>query len=132
MPHHSFTTSARRIHLPVCGEYFETAMQSISIQIQPKFAANFDRVAFLVQVRAVGRAPEIDEFSEKGKTFLTYTFFTEFPKKLWQDLQSALYLHAEYPQIISPISIAAYEDETLPQGYLILHHFDSTEKVDSL
>ncbi len=107
-------------------------MQSISIQIQPKFLAEFDRTVFLAQVRSVGRAPEIDEFSDKGKTYLTYTFFTEFPKKLWQDLQSALYLHAEYSKIISSISIAAYEDETLPQGYLLLHHFDKTEKVDSL
>lgn len=107
-------------------------MQSISIQIQPEFLATFDRQAFLSQVRAVGRAPEIDEFSEKGKTYLTYTFFTEFPKKLWQDLQSALYLHADYSKVIAPISIAAYEDESLPQGYLILHHFDSAEKVDRL
>ena len=107
-------------------------MQSISIQIQPEFLAEFDRAAFLAQVRSVARAPEIDEFTEKNKTYITYTFFTEFPKKLWQDLQSALYLHAEYSAIISPISIAAYEDETLPQGYLLLHHFDKTEKVDSL
>ena len=107
-------------------------MQSISIQIQPEFLAAFDRVAFLTQVRAVGRAPEIDEFSEKGKTYLTYNFFTEFPKKLWQDLQSALYQHAEYSAVISPISIAVCEDENHPDGYLILHHFDSTEKVGSL
>lgn len=107
-------------------------MQSISIQIQPEFLADFDRTTFLTQVRAVSRAPEIDEFSEKDKTYLTYTFFTEFPKKLWQDLQAALYSHTEYSKIISPISIAAYEDETLPQGYLILHHFDKTEKVSQL
>ena len=107
-------------------------MQSISIQIQPAFLATFDRAAFLTQVRAVGRAPEIDEFTEKGKTYLTYNFFTEFPKKLWQDLQAALYQHAEYSSVISPISIAVCEDEVYPEGYLILHHFDSTEKVDSL
>ena len=107
-------------------------MQSISIQIQPEFLAAFDRAAFLAQVRSVGRAPEIDEFTEKNKTYLTYTFFTEFPKKLWQDLQSALYLHAEYSSIISPISIAAYEDETLKEGFILLHHFDLTEKVGSL
>jgi hypothetical protein len=106
-------------------------MQSISIQIQPEFIENFDRAVFLSQVRAVSRAPEIDEFKEKTKTYLTYTFFTEFPKTLWQDLQNALYRHVEYSAIISPISIAAYEDETLPQGYLLLHHFDKTEKVDS-
>jgi len=107
-------------------------MQSISIQIQPEFLATFDRAAFLTQVRAVGRAPEIDEFKEKSKTYLTYTFFTELPKILWQDLQNALYQHSEYSAIISPISIAAYEDETLKEGFILLHHFDSTEKVGSL
>jgi len=107
-------------------------MQSISIQIQPEFLATFDRAAFLTQVRAVGRAPEIGEVKEKSKTYLTYTFFTEFPKTLWQDLQNALYQHAEYSAIISPISIAAYEDETLKEGYLVLHHFDKAEKVDHL
>ena len=107
-------------------------MQSISIQIQPEFLATFDRAAFLAQVRAVGRAPEIDEYTEKNTTYLTYTFFTEFPKKLWQDLQSVLYSHAQYSKIISPISIVAYEDEILPQGYSLLHHFDKTEKVSQL
>jgi len=107
-------------------------MQSISIQIQPEFVATFDRVAFLTQVRAVGRAPEIDEFTEKSKTYVNYTFFTEFPKTLWQDLQTALYQHAEYSGVIAPISIAACEDESHPKGYFLLHHFDPTEKVDSL
>lgn len=107
-------------------------MQFISIQIQPEFLANFDRTGFLAQVRAVGRVPEIDAFAEKGKTYLNYTFFTESPKALWEDLLKALYQHAEYSKVISPISIAACEDESHPQGYVILHHFDSTEKVDNL
>ncbi|MET0355685.1 MAG: hypothetical protein ABW044_02850 [Cellvibrio sp.] len=107
-------------------------MQSISIQIQPEFLSDFDRAAFLTQVRALGRSPEIDEFTEKGKTYLTFNFFTEFPKKLWQDLQQALYQNADYSNIISPISIAICEDESHPQGYFILHHFDKSEKVSSL
>ena len=107
-------------------------MQCISIQIQPEFLAQFDRTRFLEQVRSVGRSPEIDEFQEKNKTYLNFNFFTEFPKKLWQDLQNALYQHADYAQIISPISIAVCEDETHPQGYVLLHHFDSSEQVSGL
>ncbi len=107
-------------------------MQSISIQIQPEFLSEFDRAAFLTQVRSVGRSPEIDEFIEKGNTYLTFNFFTEFPKKLWQDLQQALYQNAEYAKIISPISIAFCEDESHPEGFILLHHFDKTEKVSSL
>ena len=107
-------------------------MQSISVQIQPEFLASFDRSSFLTQVHAVSRAPEIDEFSEQGRTYLNYTFFTEMPKRLWQDLQSALYKHPEYGAVIAPISIAFYEDETLPQGALLLHHYDSNETLDKL
>lgn len=109
-------------------------MQCISIQIQPEFLAGFDRKEFLAQVRAVGRAPEIDEFTEKGKTFLTYNFFTERPKMLWQDLQSALYQNPDYTSVISPVSVAVFEDENEenPMGFLVLHHFDPKEKIDSL
>lgn len=107
-------------------------MQCISIQIQPEFVESFDRKQFLDWVGSVGRSPEIDEFSEKGKTYLNYNFFTEFPKKLWQDLQSALYKNPEYSALISPISIAACEDETKPDGFIILHHYDSTEPVQHL
>jgi hypothetical protein len=107
-------------------------MQCISIQIQPQFLANFDRAAFLAQVRAQGRSPEIDEFEEKGKTYLNYNFFTEFPNKLWQDLQAALYQHPHYAAHIAPVSIAVCEDEGHPQGYILLHHFDPSEKTDSL
>jgi len=107
-------------------------MQSISIQVQPEFLEAFDRAAFLTQVRSVGRSPEIDEFTEKGKTYLNFNFFTEFPKKLWQDLQQALYQHTEYSKIISPISIAVCEDESHPDGFILLHHFDVNEKVGQL
>ena len=104
-------------------------MQCISIQIQPEFVPTFNRQAFLQQVRSVGRSPEIDEFSEKGKTYLNYNFFTEFPKILWDELQAALYQHPEFSAVIAPISIAACEDEQHPQGYFLLHHFDPSEKV---
>jgi len=107
-------------------------MQSISIQIQPEFLAKFDRNVFLKQVRSAGRSPEIDEFTEKGKTYLNFNFFTEFPKKLWEDLQQVLYQHAEYSKIISPISITICEDESDPEGVILLHHFDVNEKVDQL
>ena len=111
-------------------------MHFISIQIQPEFLTHFDRADFLSRVRATGRSPEIDEFEEKGQRYLQFTFFTEFPKSLWQDLQKVLYDHSEYSKIISPISIAICESEpedkhSRPQ-FLLLHHFDRNEKLDHL
>ena len=107
-------------------------MQCISIQIQPESVSTFDRQDFLEQVRSVGRSPEIDEFSEQGKTYLAFNFFTEFPKKLWADLQKALYQDPNYSALISPISIAICEDEANPDGFILLHHFDPEEKLAHL
>ena len=109
-------------------------MQCISIQIAPEFLADFDRNDFLLRVRAIGRSPEIDAFNEKGKSYLNFNFFTEKPTLLWQELQAALYNHCEYSQIISPISIVVFEneDEKSANGFLVLHHFDPSEKTNSL
>jgi len=110
-------------------------MHFISIQIQPEFSTDFDRHEFLARVRAVGRSPEIDEFVEKGQRYLQFTFFTERPILLWQDLQAALYSSSDYGHIIGPISIAICEsdEEGKPkQDFLVLHHFDTNEKCDQL
>jgi len=107
-------------------------MHSITLQIHPKFVTNFNQGDFLIRVRSAGRSPEIDSFTERDGTYLNFTFFTEFPQKLWQDLRAALYDNPEYSAIISPISIAVYEDESSPNNYKLLHHFDSTEILDTL
>lgn len=107
-------------------------MHFISIQIQPEFLARFDRQDFLQRVRAAGRSPEINEFEEKGKRYVQFTFFTERPKQLWQDLQAALYSNSDYSSVISPISIAICESEADANQFLVLHHFDSSEKIDTL
>jgi len=111
-------------------------MHFISIQIQPEFLPTFDRQEFLSRVRGVGRSPEIDEFEQKGERYLQFTFFTERPKQLWQDLQTALYNNSEYSKIISPISIAVCESESedkhAADSFLVLHHFDKNEKIDKL
>lgn len=109
-------------------------MHCISIQIAPEFLADFDRDDFLLRVRALGRSPEIDAFSEKGKAYLQFNFFTELPKLLWQDLEAALYKNITYGKIISRVSIVVCqnEDENAAEDFLVLHHFDSNEKIDSL
>jgi hypothetical protein len=107
-------------------------MQSISIQIQPEHLSKFDQEDFLKRVRALGRSPEIDVFTEQKQQYLQFHFFTEMPKKLWSDLRKALYDDTEYAAVIAPISIAVYEDEDQPDEYLYLHHFDKREKISSL
>ncbi len=104
-------------------------MQCISIQISPKHARDFDRTAFLERVRPI-RSPEVDAIEEKGKLFLSFNFFTEFPAQLWQELQHALYLDQTYAPHIAPVSIVICEGET-DDECLLLHHFNRDEPLDS-
>lgn len=104
-------------------------MQCISIQIQPKYAREFDREAFLERVRNI-RSPEVDAIEEKGKLYLSFNFFTEFPAPLWQALHERLYQDASYYTQIAPVSVAICESET-DDKCLLLHHFDSNEPLDS-
>lgn len=104
-------------------------MHCISIQIQPKHSRNFDRAAFLQRVRDV-RSPEIDAIEEKGQLYLSFNFFTEFPAQLWGELQDCLYKDAQYAAIIAPVSVAICESED-DDECLLLHHFDSSEPLDT-
>jgi len=105
-------------------------MHCISIQIQPGVAREFDREQFLRRARPI-RSPEVDAYEEKGKFYLNFNFFTEFPQQLWQDLNQALYQDPDYSALLNPVSVVICEDEE-SGACLLLHHFDSNEKLDSL
>jgi hypothetical protein len=105
-------------------------MRCISIQIQPKHSREFNREEFLQRVRAI-RSPEVDAIEEKGKLYLSFNFFTEFPAPLWQALNECLYKDATYRATIAPVSVVICEGEP-DDKCLLLYHFDSSEQLDSL
>lgn len=107
-------------------------MRCLTIQIQPEFVTSFDQADFLMRVRAIGRSPEIDKFTEQGQKYLSFNFFTEMPALLWRDLQKQLYLAPGYGEQLAAVSIAVCEDADESDTYLVLHHFDPTEKLDRL
>jgi hypothetical protein len=72
----------------------------------------------------------VDAIEEKGKLYLSFNFFTEFPAPLWQALRECLYKDPTYSATIAPISVAICESET-DDECLLLHHFDSSEKLDT-
>lgn len=107
-------------------------MKCLSIQILPEFIADFDRADFLHRVRRLGRAPEVDHFSDGGKAHLSFHFFTEMPAALWRDLHHHLYLDDSYGPKLNPISVVTCENPDDESDFLVLHHPDPTEKIDSL
>jgi hypothetical protein len=105
-------------------------MQCISIQIQPKYSREFDRDELLQRVRPI-RSPEVDAIEEKGKLYLSFNFFTEFPAPLWQALNECLYRDVTYAPKIGPVSVVICEGES-DNDCLLLHHFDASEPLDTL
>lgn len=104
-------------------------MQCITIDIQPEFSREFDQTQFLERVRTI-RSPEVDRIEERGKLYLQFHFFSEFPAQLWKELNACLYADADYREILAPISVAFCEGES-EDDFLLLHHFDVREKLDS-
>jgi hypothetical protein len=72
----------------------------------------------------------VDAIEEKGKLYLSFNFFTEFPAPLWQELQQSLFKDATYGAVIGPVSVVICEAESDDQC-LLLHHFDASEQLNS-
>jgi len=105
-------------------------MKCLTIQIDSSAVDSFDRQQFLQQVNAMGRSPEIDAFEEKGRKYLNFNFFTEFPKVLWAELQTKIYKDDDYGKYLDSVSIVACEGERAEDD-LLLQHFDKSIKCDS-
>jgi hypothetical protein len=105
-------------------------MRCLSLQIKPEAIPDFDRKEFLSLIRSGGRSPEIDAFEENGVSYLNFNFFTEKPDLLWQELKNSVY-GGDYGAYLKKISLVACEAEKHEED-LVLHHFDSQIKLDSL
>ena len=102
----------------------------LSIQIQLDRNPDFNKEDFLSRVRRINRFPEIDEAADNGT--LNFNFFTESLSVLWQELKSGLYDDEEYGPIINGVSIVVCEDSQGCSDYVLLRHYDESEKTNGL
>lgn len=105
-------------------------MKCLSIQLQPHRDSSHSPEEVIEQARRIGRFPEVDQ-DESLDDAINLNFFTEFPGRLWHDLQSGLLDDPALGPWIKNVAIIICEGDQAGD-YLLLHHFDSSESLDRL
>jgi len=106
-------------------------MKCLSIQIQPELDLNHKPEELIELSRSLGRFPEVDEITDDGKT-IQLNYFSEQLPVLWQELQLGIFESSVVGQWAKKVSIVVCEGESGWDDFLLLHHFDPTEKLDEL
>lgn len=113
------------------------AMNALCIQIQPEIVPEIDmnRIHLLIQAVArdqtIVRQLVIKEGDDNGP-YTNFVFDTMDLKNLWDLVQHNLYQDEKIGMELTKSSIVTCEGKKGWDDYLLLHHYDSSEKIDSL
>lgn len=112
-------------------------MKTLCIQVQPNRAADID----MARVRALGEMVSSDKHlvlrfaivdGEENGAYSDLMFETTEPQKLWRLLQEKLYNDKKIGAALSQSSMAMCEGSDGWNDYLLLYHFDPSEKLDEI
>jgi hypothetical protein len=113
------------------------SMRSLSIQVQPERSPNFDRdqltAAFLkiAESSDLVRHHTFDNGYDDGAYF-NYTFDTENLAQLWRMIQETVFEISLFKKHLRKSAIVVCTGDDEWNDYLLLHHWDPTEPIDSL
>ena len=102
-------------------------MKCLSIQIQPDLVASVNKEEIISFLKSLGYSPEIQEGYD-SENFINLNIKTNSIKTLWLKLEPYLQEQIE----LKESSIVTCEGSKSWDDYLLLHHFDSLEKLDKL
>lgn len=107
-------------------------MKCLTFELQPDIDASLDEKPLIDLVRSMGRFPEIDTYIRKEKDFINLNFFSEDLPLLWGELKSALEGDQEINNWVNRVAIIACEGEEGWDDFLLLRHYDESEKTVEL
>jgi hypothetical protein len=102
-------------------------MGCLSIQIQPDLVSSINSDGITSFLNNEGYSPEITEGYDSG-AFINLNIKTHNVKVLWVKIEKYLKNHSE----LFNCTIITCEGSQGWDNYLLLHHFDSTEKFDEI
>jgi hypothetical protein len=110
-------------------------MTHFRIQIHPDRAPQLDLASVLSECESLAADTAwVRRFScEKGfdeHAYVNLMFETDYPKLLWKLLYEQLYQASAFGRSIQASSIATCEGRHGWDDYLLLHHFDLSQKCD--
>ena len=106
-------------------------MKCLSIQLQSHATDIFLAEDLIRLVKSIGRYPELDR-DEANDNLLVLNFFTEELPALWADIQTKVLADNTMAEWIKSSTIIVCEGDNEWQDYLLLSHFDESEKFDHL
>jgi hypothetical protein len=102
-------------------------MKHICIQLQPGLNKGASKEEALHALSSVGCEIEVNEGEDNGK-YINIILKSDKPKELWLKIRS---LYLSKPTLASSSMITCEGSEGW-DNYLLLHHFDKSEKLDEL
>ena len=102
-------------------------MGYLSIQIQPELSPTINSEEITSFLNNEGYKPEIVEGNDSGK-FINLNIETNNIKGLWVKIEKYLHEHNEF----SNSTIITCEGSQGWDNYLLLHHFDSNQKINEI
>jgi hypothetical protein len=112
-------------------------MNTICLQVQPNRARDIDmhRVRELCEFAASSEkyVSKFAVFEDKEKgSYINFMFETTKLQKTWNLLQDMLFKDEKLGLVLSQASIVVCEGKDGWNDYLLLHHYDPTEKLDNI
>ena len=110
-------------------------MPALNVQVQPDLSPDLDLdgvLALFSTAAALADAELEVTAGEYGGLYVNYDFRTRDLARLWEVLQSQVYLDSKLGQQLAIASIVTCEGNRGWDDYLLLHHYDRTLALDTL
>ncbi|MET0068487.1 MAG: hypothetical protein ABW096_00505 [Candidatus Thiodiazotropha sp.] len=106
-------------------------MKCLSIQLQPEKDTSHSAEAFIELSRLLDRYPEIEKGEDNGG-YVNLNYFTEDLISLWGQLKTGIFENPSLGEWARKVAIVVAKGDSGWDDYLLLYHYDPSEKLDRL
>ena len=112
-------------------------MRTLCLQFQPRRAAGLSpQVMTVLMARVAAALPHMREFSfRRGSArgpYINYFFESRTPARVWKALRGQALRHRRLGGSLRQSTIVTCQGSRGWENYLLLHHFDSAQPLDTL
>ena len=110
-------------------------MPALNVQVQPDLSPELDLAGVLALFTTAAELADAElevAAGEDDGLYVNYDFRTLDPARLWEVLQSQVFLDSKLGPRLARASIVTCEGNRGWDDYLLLHHYDRAFKLDAL